>query len=706
MNKKQIHSITSPNLAERQSPIRMLVAIPAAALILSSAAIAQTTYSYTQNAGGAQLWEDAANWSGGSIPDPVAGDTIQANLTMTAATLLDLGANRTFEVWTTSLQGFGSKDFTINSGHTITLAGTTPTITVNGGNGTILRMENAVVGSAGLRKNGSHTLILNNAANSFSGGIELAAGTLEVASDGALGAAGNDMTISGNSTLNLANNMTMARDVLLNSGTTLTFRASVASTISGAVTGTGGIDMNPSGFGSQSVTLSSTANTFTGAIKVGGDATPTLTVNSLADSVNSLDLRVSNKGDTKFIWGDGANSALVLNDRQVILSGNQTRSHVIENANADANNTVTIDKDLSITSTTNRKLVLGGINEGDNTIAGVIPDGVLSGDPPVGLTSLEKTGSGTWTLSSNNTYTGATTVTAGTLLVNGSTTASSTVNVNGGTLGGTGTVGGGVTVNSGGLAPGASAGVLTIGGDLDISGVAGDETGALVFELGPIGSSDRVNVIGALDIGTELLRFSDFTFSPLTGLENGTYTLISSSSLTTSLDTTPANLTGTVGTGTGTIAISGNNLVLQVSGISGGPTDPYDIWANGGELFGDDANGDGVSNGLAFLLGASGPNENALGLLPAVTETAGGLVMTFSMLDSASRGTAALSVEHSGDLGIGDPWEAASVPDSDNTVNDVVFDIEGSGTLDVEATIPLGKAVDGKLFGRLRAENP
>jgi len=40
----------------------------------------------------------------------------------------------------------------------------------------------------------------------------------------------------------------------------------------------------------------------------------------------------------------------------------------------------------------------------------------------------------------DNTYTGATTVTAGTLLVNGSTTAGSAVTVNGGTLGGTGIV--------------------------------------------------------------------------------------------------------------------------------------------------------------------------------------------------------------------------------------------------------------------------
>jgi len=205
-----------------------------------------------------------------------------------------------------------------------------------------------------------------------------------------LGDAGNDIIFSANSTLSLANNMTMPRDVALDTGTTLSFSAGVTSTMSGALTGAGGIDMNPVGFVTQSLTLSSTNNTFTGAIKIGNDSTSTLTVNSLADSANSLDLRVSNKGDTKFVYGSGATSALVLTDRQVILSGNQTRNHVIENANTDANNTLTINKDLSITSTTNRKLILGGVNEGNNRIAGVIPDGVG------GLTSLEKTGSGTW----------------------------------------------------------------------------------------------------------------------------------------------------------------------------------------------------------------------------------------------------------------------------------------------------------------------
>ena len=119
-----------------------------------------------------------------------------------------------------------------------------------------------------------------------------------------------------------------------------------------------------------------------------------------------------------------------------------------------------------------------------------------------------------------------------------------------------------------------------------------------------------------------------------------------------------------------------------------------------------DTNGDGVDNGLAFLLGASGPNVSAVDKLPTVTQSGGNLILTFKMLDSASRGTAALSVQHSSDLGIIDVWEAALVPDTDQTVNDVVFDITAGAPLDVQATIPASKAAGAKLFGRLKAVRP
>lgn len=152
-----------------------------------------------------------------------------------------------------------------------------------------------------------------------------------------------------------------------------------------------------------------------------------------------------------------------------------------------------------------------------------------------------------------------------------------------------------------------------------------------------------------------------------------------------------------------------DHSTYELSLVSGGGDDtPYETWATGGELFGDDKNGDGVSNGLAFLLGAADPDADATDLLPTVSEAAGGLVMIFQILDSTSRGTAALSVEHSSDLGDTDPWIVVAVPDSDaGPTSGVSFEVSaasGSPSVhSVTATIGSGEAVGGKLFGRLSA---
>jgi len=129
---------------------------------------------------------------------------------------------------------------------------------------------------------------------------------------------------------------------------------------------------------------------------------------------------------------------------------------------------------------------------------------------------------------------------------------------------------------------------------------------------------------------------------------------------------------------------------------------PFEQWADApGMGFEDDASGDGVSNGMAFLLGASGPDDNAHHLLPAPSKTADALALSFRMLDSASRGTASLSVEYSSDLV---SWTTVPIPDTSQTSPDgVAFDIGGNGLLNVTVTIPSGKAADGRLYARLKA---
>jgi hypothetical protein len=130
----------------------------------------------------------------------------------------------------------------------------------------------------------------------------------------------------------------------------------------------------------------------------------------------------------------------------------------------------------------------------------------------------------------------------------------------------------------------------------------------------------------------------------------------------------------------------------------------YSIWA-GGAAFDTDANSDGVPNGLAWMLGAAGPNVNSNRLLPIPGASAGGLTLTFKRVNPM--GSATLSVEYSSDLGQTDPWHTALIPATSQTfggdLNAVIT--PGSPTDQITVTIPAAHKANGHLFGRLKATN-
>jgi hypothetical protein len=139
----------------------------------------------------------------------------------------------------------------------------------------------------------------------------------------------------------------------------------------------------------------------------------------------------------------------------------------------------------------------------------------------------------------------------------------------------------------------------------------------------------------------------------------------------------------------------------------------FEDWAATGSLgavtFDGDTNADGVQDGMAFLLGAANPNDDATALLPSVSKDgSGNLVITFSCLPIADRGDAKLFVKHCGDLGLSDAWLATvdQVPDSTDAIpdNGVTFVCTPDGpTNRVVATISSSETLEGKLFGRLHA---
>jgi rhamnogalacturonan endolyase len=138
-----------------------------------------------------------------------------------------------------------------------------------------------------------------------------------------------------------------------------------------------------------------------------------------------------------------------------------------------------------------------GAKNTTNTYAGTIAD--------AGVTSLIKTGTGSFILSGANAYSGGTTISGGALVVSnsaGSATGSGTVSVNsGGRLGGNGIISGAVTVNSNGaLALDNSFGILTLSNNLML---AAGSTTFMRVQHSPLTNS-AVKVLGTLTEGGTL----------------------------------------------------------------------------------------------------------------------------------------------------------------------------------------------------------
>ena len=141
---------------------------------------------------------------------------------------------------------------------------------------------------------------------------------------------------------------------------------------------------------------------------------------------------------------------------------------------------------------------------------------------------------------------------------------------------------------------------------------------------------------------------------------------------------------------------------LTGTGIGGTtPSDPFAEWS-GDLAFDDDANGDGVSNGLAWILGAADPNANARSLLPTVSTTATDMVFTFKRNQDSIDDTIALSVEAGTTLAAW-PGTYTVGADTDGSSEGVAIakDSPAAGTDTVTVTIP--RASNTKLFARLKA---
>jgi autotransporter-associated beta strand protein len=294
-------------------------------------------------------------------------------------------------------------------------------------------------------------------------------------------------------------------------------------------TGTGGGAVNFKFFGTANTTLELTgANTYSGVTLVENNGT--LKVSSF-NSVNggnppmatsSLGRPTTVANGTIWLGAGGWNGNNTLdttyNSGNLVYTGTgETTDRVLNLAGYSGGSgarNYTLDQsgtgllkftsNLSIGANTTQTLILTGSTTGTGEIAGAIPNASLQ------ATVLTKNGTGTWTLSGTNLYTGTTAVNQGTLLITGSISNGAVTVASGATLGGGGIIGSNVTYASGAKA------IFTPGQTLKIMG-------ALILNNNVV----NVNVPANLSGGTYTLATynttgSSGTFATVPVAVNGT----------------------------------------------------------------------------------------------------------------------------------------------------------------------------------------
>jgi len=499
------------------------------------------------------------------------------------------------------------------------------------------------IGTAGIHKTGGGWLNLRNAGNDFTGGVKVTAGIVNF-DNGSLGS--GPITMDGGTLRwrpGAANEDVSSRLVMLDGtsallsfgddATFVTFEESIGnnSTASLVKRGSGWLTLlEPSTYTGGTVLEAGILNIAPGALGTTGD----ITMNG-----GTLRWREGNSDDlsARIVMQNGVNASFSIADGNVIFA-----------------NPV-----------------------GNSTTA-----------------ALTKRGAGILTLNGTQTYTGTTTVLAGTLLVDGSLDAASDVTVTGGAIGGSGTVNGSVTLEeAGSIAPGSPTGTLTIDGALDVSAAA-TGTGTLRFDLDSLAATnDQIAVGGTLTIGSGNLGISDFQFTNLGGLEEATYTLITSGGISGTLNA--ADLSGPIATGfDGEIQLDGSSVKLVVTEAV---TSGFAAWQAANNTTGgldEDHDGDGVPNGIEYFLGGA-TDTTGFTPLPGVTNTAGTLSVTWTKAGdyTGTYGTDFV-VETSATLEAGS-WNAEIVaPNPGATVT-----ISGN---DVTYTFPAGT----RNFARLKVTGP
>ena len=546
-------------------------------------------------------------------------NTYSGTVGVTAGTLILTGSNSTTA---TATIANGATLQIGNGGTTGSLASTSivdnGTLSVNRSDA--LTLAGAISGTGNVSQNGSGTTTLSGN-NTYAGTIGVTSGTLILTGSNTTTATA---TIANGTTLQIGNGGTsgsLASTSIVDNGA-LTFNRTDTFTLATAVSGTGSVGQ----FGTGTTILSGN-NTYSGTVDVNGgtlilagsnsttatatvDAGTTLqignggTTGSLAStSIDNNGTMLLNRSNALALSSDIAGTGAVSHNGSgtTTLSGNNTYSGTLDVTAgtlilAGSNSTT-----AAVTIATGATLQIGnGGTSGSLASTAITDNGTLTFNRSdsiaystviSGTGGVSQTGTGTTTLSGNNTYSGTVGVTAGTLILTGDniTTATATI-ASGATL----------QIGDGGTTGSLASASIVDNGTLSFNRTDQFQIDAAISGSGNVAQNGAGNVIlsnnnsysGTVDVtaGTLILTGSNSTTATATiasgaalqlGM-NGTSGSLASASIVDNgaltfnrTDTftlaTSISGTGSVGQfGTGTTILSGNNSFSGTIDVTGG----------------------------------------------------------------------------------------------------------------------------------------
>ncbi len=432
-----------------------------------STSAASTNLSGTITGTGALTKTGTANLVLTSTNSYSGGTTISAG-TVTLGATNALGTGAIIDNAALSLGTFNQTAAALSGTGTVNLS--TGMLTINGVASTT---ESGIIsGTGNLVQAGTGTLTLAGA-NTYSGSTTLTSGAVAISAANNLGTSG--ITFNGG-TLSTTTGVALTNAITLNSTTNTVNTNGQANTLSGLISGTGGIFLTNGG----SVAFGNAGNTYTGGTSL-NNATASIG-NAAALGTGSI-ITVANTANT------------------LALTGNTTVSQA-----------GTLASGSTLTVNTNANI---------DTMSGVV----------TGTGNLTKTGSGTLLLTAADTLTGLTTVSGGELIVGdaahgGASLGGGASVLTGALLRGHGTIAGNVA-NSGVVAPGASIGTLTVNGNYTQAA-----NGVLFTEISPTvnsvlavrGSASLAGTLAVLPDSGLYTPYSRYTLVTAANGVTGTFT--------------------------------------------------------------------------------------------------------------------------------------------------------------------------------------